>query len=212
MSKTARRETLAAKLARSTKTELIHQAASVGISVPRTILKADLISRLVDHYRARHQVNHDRLEEKAEFQRREIAQEKAAYEGKMARDEMLQARTEARKVKRKAKVEDSTVQKLREEFRKLMRNALHCASKDEWMAAVRKLAGDNPTPEQWVEAARKATTKCDRCTGSGQYQWGACVNGKMTHSAQCYRCQGKGHFNQEDYRRNWGYDQHIKVL
>lgn len=100
---------------------------------------------------------------------------------------------------------------LRGAFRKLMRNALHCATKEEWMSAVKALAGDNPTPEDWVRAAEQATTKCDRCGGTGTYQWGACVNGHMTHSGCCFRCEGKGHHTQEDYRRNWGYDGRIKA-
>jgi hypothetical protein len=86
---------------------------------------------------------------------------------------------------------------------------------DKWDEAVKAYAakhyGQNPTPEQWVEAAEKATTKCDHCT-NGTYYWGASVNGKMTNAAPCYRCQGKGHQNQADYGRNRCYDSHRRVV
>lgn len=70
--------------------------------------------------------------------------------------------------------------------------------------------GDNPTPEQWVEAAEYTT--CDRCDGSGRYQWGTQVNGRMPYSGPCFRCKSKGYFTDEDHRRNWGYDNHLKVI
>jgi uncharacterized paraquat-inducible protein A len=80
------------------------------------------------------------------------------------------------------------------------------------MIEVVKLAGDNPTPEQWVEAAEKATTVCDACHGSGRYQWGACINGRMQHSGPCFRCQSKGRQGQADYKRNAYYDNHRRII
>jgi hypothetical protein len=99
-----------------------------------------------------------------------------------------------------------TINQLRNEFKILQRNATYHVSLDVWREAVNKLLPENPSPADWVEAAKKATTKCGRCNGTGQYQWGACVNGKMTHSATCFRCEGKGYQDQEDYARNYGYD------
>lgn len=109
------------------------------------------------------------------------------------------------------------VEQMQAEYNAYRRNALHCATAAEWEAAVEKLLkkrfGDcKPTMRQLVDAARDATTKCDRCGGSGRYQWGAVVNGRCTNSGPCFRCQEKGYFTQEDYRRNWGYDNHQRVI
>lgn len=116
----------------------------------------------------------------------------------------------AKIVQIEAPVTDQHVLGLRFRFKQLKANALYNASEAEWMAEVTKLAGSQPTPEKWVEAAEKATTKCDRCH-NGVYSWGACVNGSMQHSAPCFRCQGKGRQNQADYTRNIAYDRHRKV-
>ena len=103
----------------------------------------------------------------------------------------------------------SNVAKLREEFITLRRNALYAMRAEEFDVKVRELATkDNPTPtpEQWVEAAKKVTCVCDACRGTGRYQWGASINGVMQHSGPCFRCQSKGKQTQEDFTRNWGYD------
>lgn len=101
---------------------------------------------------------------------------------------------------------------MRFEFKHLRSNATSQATEKDWMAEVRKLAGPDATPEKWLEAARKATTKCDHCSGTGIYSWGACVNGKMTHSGTCFRCEGKGRQGQDDYKRNQVYDNHRRVF
>lgn len=112
----------------------------------------------------------------------------------------------------------SATQRLHEEYAKLKRNGEYNAGKEAWAAAVcEQLAKmgktiDSATFAEIVHAARVATTPCDRCNASGIYQWGAQINGRMTHSASCYRCNGKGRQNQDDYRRNWGYDQRIKAV
>lgn len=36
--------------------------------------------------------------------------------------------------------------------------------------------------------------RCSRCNGTGVYTWGAYVNGKPTHSGQCYKCVGGGQY------------------
>ena len=50
---------------------------------------------------------------------------------------------------------------------------------------------------------------CDRCSWTGTYRWGATVNGKIAHEAECYQCQGKGYQDQEDQKRNYGYNMHL---
>lgn len=114
----------------------------------------------------------------------------------------------------------SDVAKLRVEFTKLRRNALYAMSAEEFDSQCAELAnvlasanGDaKPTPEQWVTAAKAVEIKCPECNGSGRYQWGACINGKMQHSGPCFRCQSKGRQTQEDFTRNWGYDNfHRKI-
>lgn len=106
---------------------------------------------------------------------------------------------------------------MREIFEELRRNALYGASELEWLAEVVALLpklekGKRHTAEQMVEAARKATVRCHDCRGTGVYCWGAVVNGKPTHTGPCFRCCGKGRQGQEDFKRNWGYDNfHRKV-
>jgi hypothetical protein len=109
--------------------------------------------------------------------------------------------------------------KMREEFRILMRNASYVVAVEVWRVEVDKLATaaarkanvKQPTIAMWIEAARRASVVCPSCDGSGTYYWGACINGKMTHSGPCFRCSGKGRQNQEDFKRNWAYDQHRKA-
>ena len=99
---------------------------------------------------------------------------------------------------------------LRREFATLRRNALTFATRDEWMSEVSARAcklsdGETPTPSDWVQAARHATTRCDRCHGSGVYNWGGTVNGKPVHTGTCYQCGGVGRQGQDDYKRNYGH-------
>lgn len=120
------------------------------------------------------------------------------------------------RVAEEKKAEEVRLADLREKYSKFRQNALYGATSEEWNEAVATYAkdhfGDKPTPEQWVEAAEKAATKCDRCNGSGRVEWGACVNGRMTNSGTCYRCAGKGYFTQDDHHRNRIYDNHRKVI
>lgn len=53
--------------------------------------------------------------------------------------------------------------------------------------------------------------KCSNCGGSGIYRWGACVNGVMSKSGPCFRCEGKGYQDEADRRRNYGYDNHRPI-
>jgi hypothetical protein len=120
-----------------------------------------------------------------------------------------------KKKRQKAPAEDKTPS-LRKEFKQLMDNATYCSPLHEWQEQVadiaQKLFGDNPSPEQWVEAAKQATTECEACSGTGIYRWGTCVNGQMTKSGPCFRCESKGRLNQADYIRNRIYDNHRKVI
>lgn len=49
---------------------------------------------------------------------------------------------------------------------------------------------------------------CTKCRGSGVYGWGACVNGKMTHSGPCHSCGGTGRQRRSDIARNHAYNRH----
>ena len=62
------------------------------------------------------------------------------------------------------------------------------------------------SPVEWIESIKTCRDECSRCRGTGIYSWGACVNGKMTHSGHCYRCDGKGWVGLDDARRAFGYD------
>lgn len=106
-----------------------------------------------------------------------------------------------------------TVTELRAEFAKLRKAALYIASEAEWMEAVKALLpkDGNPTPEQWVEAARKARTKCHTCR-NGRYSWGTCNNGVMSNFGPCFRCNGTGFQGHEDYKRNQYYDNHRRIF
>lgn len=116
--------------------------------------------------------------------------------------------------------EETGIEGLRREYARLRRNAKWGADMAEWDEAVatlavrmaRKAGRMEPTPEEWVRAAERVTVECIQCHGSGMFSWGAVVNGKVTHSGPCYRCEGHGRQGQDDFVRNWAYDQHRKVL
>ena len=106
----------------------------------------------------------------------------------------------------------------RDEFRKLRHISGSGATRAEWMKAVRGRLGDraaSATPAEWVAAARMATTKCEKCRGTGVYWWGGIVfevDGSVKtppKSGPCYQCDGKGYQDQDDYRRNYGYIRHM---
>jgi len=50
--------------------------------------------------------------------------------------------------------------------------------------------------------------KCAKCNGSGQYVWGAIVNGKPTHVGTCWSCKGTGKQTNKDIGRNKTYNRH----
>jgi DnaJ-class molecular chaperone len=49
---------------------------------------------------------------------------------------------------------------------------------------------------------------CVKCKGSGLYQWGACVNGKMTHAGKCFSCKGTGEQTTTQIKTNHAYNKH----
>ncbi len=49
---------------------------------------------------------------------------------------------------------------------------------------------------------------CPKCNGSGQYRWGAVVNGQPKHSGQCHSCRGTGKQSRADIERNRAYNRH----
>jgi hypothetical protein len=101
-----------------------------------------------------------------------------------------------------------TTDELRAEFRKYRTAALYAMSSEDFAAEVKSLAGRNPSPAAWTEAARTVPCECERCRGTGEYGWGPVVNGKVTHRGPCYRCEGKGWQGYQDFRRNRAYDEY----
>ena len=53
--------------------------------------------------------------------------------------------------------------------------------------------------------------KCVKCKGSGEYCWGAVVNGKPTHKGRCHSCQGTGRQDAAQIKRNETYNRHKVV-
>ena len=115
---------------------------------------------------------------------------------------------------RRSKVE------LRAEYRTIRNKLLMWFDKDTVDAAVRSKAAQlcanrgkrAVSPEMWVEAIKLVRLPCDHCSGDGVYRWGACVNGKMTHSGPCFRCQGKGKMDADDCVRTRTYHNHLRVV
>lgn len=54
--------------------------------------------------------------------------------------------------------------------------------------------------------------KCEKCSGSGTYRWGATVNGQPRHSGPCHSCGGTGEQSVKDIRRNQAYNRHKIAL
>jgi len=89
-----------------------------------------------------------------------------------------------------------------------MRDAGRYEAGGAWDEAVADLLLPNASPAEYVGAAAEATTICNRCHGTGTYAWGGTVNGKPVHTGDCFRCEGKGVQDQDDYRRCIAYDRH----
>ena len=50
--------------------------------------------------------------------------------------------------------------------------------------------------------------QCPKCHGSGEYHWGATINGKPAKSGPCHSCQGTGQQSRSDIARNRAYNRH----
>lgn len=48
---------------------------------------------------------------------------------------------------------------------------------------------------------------CRKCKGTGVYQWGACVNGKMTKSGPCFSCKETGFQDEKQIKTNQAYNE-----
>lgn len=53
--------------------------------------------------------------------------------------------------------------------------------------------------------------QCAKCRGTGEYRWGACVNGRMTNVGPCHSCRGTGQQQARDILRNRAYNRHKLV-
>lgn len=62
-----------------------------------------------------------------------------------------------------------------------------------------KVISDNPSPQDWINAALSVHVKCTACGGKGKYY-------TTNYSSDCFRCNGKGYQDYEDAKRNYYYD------
>lgn len=54
--------------------------------------------------------------------------------------------------------------------------------------------------------------QCGKCKGTGEYRWGAIVNGKATHSGPCHSCRGTGKQDAKQIARNNAYNRYKIAL
>ena len=110
-----------------------------------------------------------------------------------------------------------TTQEYRQEYRDIMVRSGQEPSV--FNKAVRRIVKDvrcsnaceEPTPEDYVEAAKEALFTCDSCIGTGMYV-SHIENGQpVGNGGICYRCAGKGAQNDADVRRNNYYDAHRDI-
>jgi DnaJ-class molecular chaperone len=47
---------------------------------------------------------------------------------------------------------------------------------------------------------------CQKCRGTGTYEWGAFVNGRASKSGPCFSCQGTGLQTVQQIKRNEAYN------
>jgi hypothetical protein len=101
---------------------------------------------------------------------------------------------------------EEDVDSLRKEYGEIMARSEQTAEIFN-VAVKRALNGkENLSPRDYVNAAKRVSFRCERCSGSGQYTT-MVINGRPAGpGGKCYRCQGKGTQNDADRRRNYGYD------
>lgn len=49
---------------------------------------------------------------------------------------------------------------------------------------------------------------CCKCKGTGEYSWGASINGKMQHTGTCFSCRGTGQQSGKQIKRNETYNRY----
>ena len=49
---------------------------------------------------------------------------------------------------------------------------------------------------------------CQKCRGTGTYEWGGTHNGKPRNSGPCFSCQGTGKQSAAQIKRNETYNRH----
>lgn len=103
---------------------------------------------------------------------------------------------------------DLNLNEMRAEFKKLRDSAVYAMGREEFDSILNASIRAGATPEEYLAVAAGVTCECERCQGTGRYSWGASVNGKMSHTGDCFRCSGKGYQDQDDFRRNRAYDRH----
>ena len=97
--------------------------------------------------------------------------------------------------------------KLRAEYRRI-RARSSARSSVEFDNAVKALLADkvDPTPADYVDAAKRVKITCRRCAGTGQFITMVENGIPKGPGGICYRCGGKGYRVEGDERRNYGYD------
>ena len=97
---------------------------------------------------------------------------------------------------------------LRAVYVKLHDIVAYTVGSDETDRMIREDVADDPSPVDWIMAVKGIKVCCERCRGTGTYSWGACINGRMSHSGPCARCGGNGQMTFDDMRRGRAYDNH----
>ena len=71
---------------------------------------------------------------------------------------------------------------------------------------VKSQLPQEPTPQDYVDAALTLTVPCQRCMQTGLYVASISNGQPVTPGGVCYRCQGKGYQDYHDAKRNVIYD------
>jgi hypothetical protein len=108
----------------------------------------------------------------------------------------------------------SGIRKMREEY-KAIRARSQATSPEAFdtkvKAALVTLGNKNPTPADFLDAAKIVRFRCQRCAGTGRFITGT-LNGVPTGPGGiCFRCGGSGSQDDADARRNFGADNHAIV-
>lgn len=106
-----------------------------------------------------------------------------------------------------------SVDTLRAEYKRIRARSTARTNK-EFNLSVRMtltlLGKDNPTPQDYVQAAKHTRFKCRRCAGTGKFITMVENGVPKGPGGICFRCQGTGTRSDSDERRNYGYDVHYR--